>query len=243
MNILAFDTSFAACSAAAGRVDGSDTASGGAKLKCRFEAMETGHAERLVPMIGEVMDAAGLTFPEIDRIAIAHGPGSFTGTRIAVAAARALALTTRGNVVGLSSLTVMAAAARGALEAILDEGLLAVAVDARRGEVYVQLYEVGRGTEVSELTEPAVLAVAQAAELGGERRLVVAGSAAGAVVAAARERGRNATAHLPDLMPNAAELAKLAVTAVPVGGPIRPLYLRPADAKPQTGKSIERVKS
>ena len=84
MNILAFDTCFDACSVCV--ASGADRAveSSGA-----LERFETGHAERLIPMIGEAMSRARLDFDHTRRLAVTVGPGTFTGTRIGVAAARA----------------------------------------------------------------------------------------------------------------------------------------------------------
>ena len=114
---------------------------------------------------------------------------------------------------------------------------LAIAVDARRGEVYVQHFESG-GQDP--LTAPMLLPVSEAAALGGDVPLVLAGSAAAAVAQAALRRGRKAAAYLADLMPDARDLALLAAAMAPAEEAITPLYMRPADAKPQTGKTIER---
>ncbi len=97
MNVLAIDTCFGACSAAVGLSLGESRQSSSRhpnQLFCRYEEMATGHAERLMPMIEEVMHDAGRTFAELDAIAVTEVPGSFTGLRVGVAAARALALAT-----------------------------------------------------------------------------------------------------------------------------------------------------
>ncbi len=245
MNILAFDTCFAACSAAAARGFDPD-APHDACLTGRFEPMATGHAERLPLMIAETMTAAGLAFSQLDRLAVTNGPGSFTGTRIAVAAARALALASSLEVVVVSSLAVMASQAAEHLSTHIENARksapeaapLLIAVDARRGEVYVQQFKSGGADAV---TGPLLLPVADAAALGGTGPLVVAGSGAGAVAQAAAEAGRVATAHLADLLPDARDLCRLAATMEPACGDAKPLYLRPADAKPQTGRFIERA--
>lgn len=245
MNILAFDTCFAACSAAAAKnyEPGAEHAAG---LRARFEAMATGHAERLPSMIREVMADAGLDFPDLDRIAITNGPGSFTGTRISVAAARALSLSTSCDLVAVSSLAVMAEQARGKLATETCEARntgmagapLLIVVDARRGEVYVQRFDTGGSDAV---TGPLLLPIADATALAGPGRTLVAGSGAAAVAGAAGKAGKQVTAHLPDLLPDARDLCRLATTMDPTRGAIKPLYLRPANAKPQSGKSIERA--
>ncbi len=250
MNILAFDTCLGACSVAVGRNIDTEEAS----IFAMFEAMEMGHAERLMPMIADTLAAAGLGLPQIGRIAVTNGPGSFTGTRISVAAARALALASdnRIEVVALSSLAVMAARASELLgqerhvgngprqPAGLSSRDLAIAVDARRGEVYVQLFRAGGNDPLS---EPQLRTVAEAALLGGMGPIDFAGSGAAVVAVAACEQGREAAAHLPELLPRAEELARLAIGAAPLRAAVRPLYLRPADAKPQIGKSIARAPS
>src|SRR3990172_357770 len=148
MNILALDTSMGACSAAVLRSDGAAP-----RLFARQESMARGHAEALMPRVAEIMEEAGLPFAEIDLIAATTGPGSFTGVRIAIAAARGLALVTHAKLFGTDSLTVMArvALAGGALEA----GPFAVAVDARRGMLYFGLYdEAGKKREGPLLIAP-----------------------------------------------------------------------------------------
>jgi tRNA threonylcarbamoyl adenosine modification protein YeaZ len=93
--------------------------------------MERGHAEALMPMVAEVLGEARITPRELDLIAATEGPGSFTGVRIAIAAARGLALATGTRLYGTDSLTVMA---RGAIACGFEaDGPFAVAVDARRG--------------------------------------------------------------------------------------------------------------
>ena len=93
--------------------------------------MARGHAEALMPMVAEVMDGAGIDFAELDLIAATFGPGSFTGVRIAIAAARGFALVTSAKLWGTDTLTVMA---RVALTggAVAGGKPFAVAVDARR---------------------------------------------------------------------------------------------------------------
>lgn len=233
MHILAFDTCLDACSVAVARCD----EAGCVELASALERFETGHAERLVPMIDEAMQAAGLDFSAIDRLAVTHGPGTFTGTRIGIAAARALALATGAEIVAASSLAVMAEAA-AELSLPAREPALMVAVDARRGEVYAQAFDAS-GREAQ--APPQLLSAAAAARLGAPASLLVVGSAAEAVAEAAAEAGRPARAALPDLLPTASALAGMAPTLTPLTEPLRPLYLRPPDAKPQTGKTIARA--
>lgn len=232
MNILAFDTCFGACSAAAGVGIGAP----GERIEAAFELRETGHAEALMPMIDAVMRRAGLAFADLDRIAVTHGPGTFTGTRIGIAAARALALATRADVVTTSSLWVMARSAADRLGSASDPSPIAVAMDARRDSVYLQVFD---GTASDAVGEPrlATIAVA-AASLVDPVRLV--GSGAELVASALHAARRVASVDLIDLKPHAATLARMARHMVPGARPL-PLYLRPPDAKPQLDQVIQRA--
>jgi tRNA threonylcarbamoyladenosine biosynthesis protein TsaB len=232
MNILAFDTCFDACSVCVARESNGVVV----ELASALERFRLGHAERLVPMIDEVMGRAGAAFADLDRLAVTVGPGTFTGTRIGIAAARGLALATGAEVAGASSLAVMAEVAASELGARADDEEMAVAVDARRGEVYVQLFGAGVGNA----SAPMLLPVEEAARLG-DGPLLIVGSGGAAVAAAAERAGRPATARLSGLLPSASALARIAAGLAPAEGPLQPLYLRPPDAKPQDGKSIARA--
>src|SRR5688500_20336294 len=102
MMILAVDTALAACSAAVFESDAQYL------LAARFESMATGHAEAIAPMVQETMQAAGLEYGSLHRIAATLGPGTFTGLRIGLAFARGLGLALSLPVVGVSSLTAIA---------------------------------------------------------------------------------------------------------------------------------------
>lgn len=232
MNILAFDTCFNACSVAVGR----DVGSHHERLEQYFEPRDKGHAEALMPMIDRAMSDAGLAFKDLDRIAVTTGPGSFTGMRIGVAAARSLKLATGVPLVGASSLAVMAEDAADDLGERLEGRTLVIAVDARRGQVYAQAFG-GSGLDTS--TEPRLLSTAQAAGLG-EGPLVIAGSGGALVADAARAAGREAEAVLAKLQPDACALVYMAQMLPLAVEPLKPLYLRPADAKPQAGAAVAR---
>ena len=121
--ILGFDTSAAHCAAA--------LLSDGRIVAERFEAMEKGQAERLMPMLEAVLAEAGLAWADLTALAVGTGPGNFTGVRIAVAAARGLALSLGVPAIGVTRLEALA------------HGLprpVTVIEDARRGEIYVQAF-------------------------------------------------------------------------------------------------------
>jgi tRNA threonylcarbamoyl adenosine modification protein YeaZ len=122
--VLAFDTSAARCAAA--------LVSGDRVLAARDEATERGQAERLLPMLEEALAEAGVGWGALDGIAVCTGPGNFTGIRIAVAAARGLALALGVPAVGVT-----------AFEALAGEGAATVAIEDRRGTVFVQRFRDG----------------------------------------------------------------------------------------------------
>jgi tRNA threonylcarbamoyladenosine biosynthesis protein TsaB len=229
MNVLAFDTCFGAVSVAVRW----RSARGEWLLREAYEARTTGHAERLIPMMAEVMEGAGLAFSSLDRIAVTVGPGTFTGVRVGVAAARALALTTGRPVVGTTSLAVMAHRADLLVGQKRAGRPLAVAVDARRDMVYVQLFAepaLGAG-------EAALATHEEAARTIGQEPVLLVGSGAAAVAAAL---GGQAEVEFPDLQPHARSLAIVAAELMPMA-PVKPIYLRPPDAKPQADKSPPRM--
>lgn len=229
MNVLAFDTSMAACSVALWRGEAG-------RLHHRFALMERGHAEALFPMIEAVMEEAALGFDDLDRIAVTSGPGTFTGVRAGVAAARGLALGCGAPVVAATSLEVMAHGALARLGAGSCAGGLLIAHDARRGELYVQLFDA----KAQARTEPALATPGEAAALALEAGLI-AGSGAALVATEAAEIGARVAATLPNLLPEAAHLAQLAATRAPSERQVSPLYLRPPDAKPQMDKHLARA--
>jgi tRNA threonylcarbamoyladenosine biosynthesis protein TsaB len=233
MNVLAFDTCFGAVSAAVCRFD----PEGLHVLAEVYEARTTGHAERLVAIIEEALTRSRVGLSEVARFAVSVGPGGFTGVRVGVAAARALSLATGQPAVGVTSLAAMAHEAQQQLGAAVRGRSLAVAVDARGGMVYVQLFEAGGAAGA-----PALLTPVDAATLVGRREAVAVGSGATAVAKLVADAGGQAEACLTDLQPRARAVAALAVDVVPAG-PVRPLYLRRPDAKLQADKSLPRVAS
>jgi tRNA threonylcarbamoyladenosine biosynthesis protein TsaB len=235
MNILALDTCFGACSAA--------LRSDGRILSAAFELRQTGHAEALMPMIERVMTEAGLGFASLDRIAVTVGPGSFTGMRIGVAAARALALVTGAPVIGVPTLAAMAQTARRDDAAPTH---VLVAVDARKDQVYAQLFAATDQDPGS----AAVLSPQEAADLldgvAATDAVAVAGSGAHMVAAHIDPSRTNVHVLQFNLQPNAAHIFDVALQIEAGRGvsnqiSVRPLYLRPPDAKPQLGKSIPRL--
>src|ERR1022692_5189393 len=126
MLILAIDTALDACAACVLDTDAAKV------IAQESQAMKRGHAEALMPLIARVIRQAGIAFAALDRIAVTTGPGSFTGLRVGLSAARGIALAANKPVVGLSTLAAHAArvVARNAGRPVIS------AVDARHDHVY-----------------------------------------------------------------------------------------------------------
>jgi tRNA threonylcarbamoyladenosine biosynthesis protein TsaB len=232
MHILAFDTCLDGVSVAVARADPAGT-------RVLWEASErrrVGHAERLMPMIIAALAGAGVGFADLGRIAATCGPGSFTGVRTGIAAARALALAIGCPAVGVGCLAAIACGARAELGEASAGRPLAVALDARLGMVYFQLFDAtgeARGA-------PLLLAPQACAEVLGSAAAIVVGSGAAAVVEARVAAGLEA--RLPEVGPRASVVALLAAEAA-AGQPLKPLYLRAPDAKPQADRVLPRALS
>ncbi len=196
--ILGFDTSAAHCAAA--------LLSGERVLAQAEEAMARGQAERLVPLLEEVLAAGGVGWGDLDALAVGTGPGNFTGIRIAVSCARGLALGLGIPAIGIS---LFEARAHGLPRP------LRVVEDARRGQVYVQAF-------TPEPTPPALCAPADAA---GDTAAPVTGGAAGAWSAV------SGAPVLPPACPLAEGIARVARARLGTAQPRpSPLYIRAADA-------------
>lgn len=213
MKILSLDTAMAACSVAV-----IDTESP-LPLAEALVPMERGHAEALPPMVAEVMAASGLAFADINRIAVTVGPGTFTGVRIGLAFARGLGLALGIPVIGIDSLTAIAANEPS------DAPLLVVS-DARNAEVYAARFDSARRL----VSGPEVTTVSRAAE-GLAPETLILGTAAAAVLA--EHGGAGLRPSSAPALPVAARFARLAAAASPGAMPA-PLYLRAPDAKPQS---------
>src|ERR1700731_1241532 len=170
MLILAIDTALDAC--AAGVLD----TEAGKLIPLESQAMKRGHAEALMPLIARVIEQSGIAFAALDRIAVTTGPGSFTGLRVGISAARGIALAAGKPAVGLSTLAGFAAP----LIAEDDSTHAAAAIDPRHDQVYLQVFGPGGRTLVA--PRIATLRDAVRAAMTGRARIV--GNAATIVAAA-----------------------------------------------------------
>ncbi len=226
MRVLAIDTALEACSAAV-----LDTEQG-AITAHESLPMVRGHAEALIPLIARVLETSGLDFAALDRIAVTTGPGSFTGLRVGIAAARGIALASGKPAVGLSTLAAYAAPLIAA-----DDTLPVVsAVDARHDHVYLQVFGPGGRTIVA----PRLASLREALRVAatGAPRLI--GTAASILAAAWPAGERPPSLVDPRRAPDINWVARLGAAAVETGTPPKPLYLRAPDAQPQHAARLAR---
>jgi len=212
MLILAIDTALSDCVAAVWR--------DGRVLAQERVAMSQGQAEALMPMVERVMAAAGVRYDEVMRIAVTCGPGSFTGVRIGLAAARGLALAGGGAAVGVTTTEALAAAVP-ADEREPGARILAV-VDSKRGDVFAQLF----ARDGAPLTAIENLPFAALAALVGSGDVIVVGDAAAPSAAALGTHARISCA-APVCDP-AVLSAIVAARMEPLAAAV-PVYVRPPD--------------
>ncbi|MDB5601098.1 MAG: peptidase glycoprotease [Xanthobacteraceae bacterium] len=226
MRVLAIDTALEACSAAV-----LDTELG-RMIAGESIPLVRGHAEALMPLIARVMSEAQIEFAQVDRIAVTVGPGSFTGMRVGIAAARGLALASGRPAVGLSTLACYAAP----YIAADDTAPVVAAIDARHEHVYLQVFGAGGRTMISPRLAP--LREAMKAATAPGVRLV--GSAAEQIMALWSEGTPEPTAVDARRAPAIDWVARLGA-AVGEGQPVpKPLYLRAPDAQPQDAARLPR---
>ena len=194
--VLAFDTSAAHCAAA--------VVSGSRILAQRVEEMDKGQAERLMPLLAEVLADAQVTYAGLSAIGVGTGPGNFTGVRISVAAARGLALGLGIPAIGVSGFEALAAG-------LPDD--VVVLLDARRGALWV----AGKGIDPQMVELLQIPAQMTGRPVAGHRAEEVAAQTGG-------------TVHLQPV-PLAVAIARLAAERLGTAQPRpAPLYLRAADA-------------
>ena len=226
MRVLAIDTALEACSAAV-----LDTEQGGI-LASESIPMVLGHAEALMPLIARVMSEARLEFLELDRVAVTVGPGSFTGLRVGVSAARGIAVAAGKPAVGLTTLAAYAAPYIAA-DAVAP---LLTAIDARNNQVYMQLFGNGGRT----LIQPKIAGVRDAARAAVTGPARVVGSGAGLVVDAWPATERRPTIVDAARAPTIDWVAHLGAAAAQELALPKPLYLRAPDAQPQDAAHLPR---
>jgi len=225
MRVLAIDTALAACSVAI-----LDTVYGGI-VASESRPMTRGHAEALIPLVQQVMADADLRWPDIDRLAVTTGPGSFTGLRVGIAAARGIVLAAEKPIIGISTLAAYAAPHMAAD----DRYPVVAAIDARHGQVYLQVFSPGGRS----LSAPRLATLREAAVAAGENPGCIVGSAAQAVADALSDADARPAVVDARPAPDIAWVARMGAV-LPSGPPPKPQYLRAPDAQPQHAAQLPR---
>ena len=181
-----------------------------------------GHDQSIIPMIDRVVCATEGGRGAIERVAVTVGPGSFTGIRVGISAARAIGLALGVPVVGVSTLAAYAA------PIVLDwnEGVVAAAIDARHDKIYVAAFANGRA-----IVTPRIAAPREAVRAMGSGPLRLVGSGAAALAIEAWAMGVSAEVVGDAGAPDIAFVARLGLAADPQAAPARPHYLKAPDVK------------
>lgn len=220
MKILALETSAKSVSCA--------VAENGAPLASAYQCTGLTHSRTLMPMVEDLLRNADLTLADIDRIAIANGPGSFTGLRIGIAAVKGLAWAADKPCCGVSTLYAMAQNVRHM------DGLIIGAMDARRSQIYNALFEAKNGALTRLCADRAIALEELCAELADDpRRKIVLGDGGRLCYDYLAAHGINCTlAPAPLLYQNAVGVALAAMEQETVSAQeLSPVYLRPAQAE------------
>jgi len=224
MRILAIDTALEACSVVL--MDG-DTI-----VAREQQMMARGHAEALMPMIERLRETAALDFATLDRIAVTVGPGSFTGLRVGIAAARGMGLATGKPVLGITTLAAFAA------PLVAGDGTSPVVavIDARHAHVFLQAVD-GNGAT---LIGPGFMSIRDAVQRVAPLAPRLIGNAASLVAAAWPDDETAPVAVEQQAAPLIEWVARLGAVSDPESAPPKPYYLKPPDAQPQAAAHIER---
>ena len=206
-----------------------DTATGTERGRSVLD-LGKGHAEHLIGVVDDALAAAGLALGDIDAIAVSVGPGSFTGIRVAVSAARGLALALGIPAIGVNVLEAIAEESRSDFPGATILAALATTGD----RVQMAIYDAAGVEDYA----PSVVGLREAALIAGERRAVLVGTAAGTL--ASLLDGDTPTVGSQAATADIAAYARVAARKGATGPRPTPLYLREPDAKPQAGFILPR---
>ncbi len=215
VNILAIETATPACAVAIRTSSGDERA--------LVVDDERHHTEALTPGIRDLLLATNLPAREIDRVVVDRGPGLFTGLRVGVATAIGFALAAKAELVGVTSLELLAQGARSAGV----RGTLVAAVDGRRGELFVQTFVLD--TEALPAGEPVVTTPSEVIAVWSKRGEAVTFTGDGVARYETQFRDVTAGSFFDQRVPPALEALHLGARREPEASVV-PLYLREADA-------------
>ncbi|MBY0381843.1 MAG: tRNA (adenosine(37)-N6)-threonylcarbamoyltransferase complex dimerization subunit type 1 TsaB [Xanthobacteraceae bacterium] len=217
MLVLAIDTALQSCAAAV-----LDTESERCLAK-KSLLMQRGHAEALMPLIAEMMREAAVDYPQLERIAVTVGPGSFTGLRVGISAARGIGLAANKPVVGVTTLAAYAAPVIGAG----GEEPVIVAIDARHDHVYSQTFS----SDGTTLIRPAIASIDETFRAARFGALRFVGDAAQLLADRWPPQFEPPASIDPQPAPGIEWVAWIGATSDPAIATPRPYYLRAPDAK------------
>lgn len=189
------------------------------------------HAERLPAEIEAALAAAGVSRGAIDLLAVATGPGGFTGLRIGLAAVQGLAMTLQKPVAGVSTLDALAAQASGATATFIVPWM-----DAQRGDVFAAIADVSTGEALEEpiVDNPGAVLARFHARLNGQPVLFIGDAVTRDADLIASHGQGHWTTRMPEaLAPQIAQLARRRAAEGKAGPPhtLEPLYIRRPDAE------------
>lgn len=190
------------------------------------------HAEEISPRLGELLDKAGVTMADLERLVIDIGPGRFTGLRVGLATVRALGFALELPVIGLTSLSVLAAGHRRQTTDRSGPSEVTAVIDARRSEVFQQSFVDGHPAGPPQVGTPELLA--------DQARGVVVGDGVDRYLERYLEISAE-TGIMPveGIVPSASVMVAMSQGIGGLPGPqVEPLYLREPDAKPNINTRV-----
>ncbi|OUS12851.1 tRNA (adenosine(37)-N6)-threonylcarbamoyltransferase complex dimerization subunit type 1 TsaB [Rhodospirillales bacterium 47_12_T64] len=226
--LLGLDTAGSSCSVAVMRR--------GEVVAVRLEEMRRGQSERLLPLVHDVMDDAGLELLEMDGFVVTTGPGGFTGVRIGLAAAQGFSLACEKPLVGVSNFEVLARAVP-AVEKSSDQ-VVTVLIDAKRADVFVQCFN----SKLQTYSEPFAATPEQIVTRLPEGKLLLVGDGVDQVTSTLKAAGKDIQISGANPRANAQHLLNIVVERKlfeQEQGRISPLYLRAPDVSlPKTRSPV-----
>ncbi len=225
--IIGIDSATSGCSVA--------VMAGGQVLATTVKEMTRGQAEELMPMVDGALKESGITPSQLDLVAVTIGPGSFTGLRIGLAAARGLALSLSIPCIGVSTFEACAAAVDKNAIGPDSRGKLLIAIETRRDDIYAQLFDA----DLAPLSTGAAMDGAGLVSLVADNNVVVAGDGGLRAIEMLKNHDNthgNTNAVLFDvgIFSGAVHACTIADSKYKPGAippPPQPLYLRPPEAK------------
>lgn len=227
MRVLALDTALGQCAAGVIETEVAEP------LAVETAELEGGHAEALLPMLDRVIGRVPGGFRAVERVAVTVGPGSFTGLRVGIAAARAVGLALKVPVVGVTTLSALMAP----LMTPVRYRLIVAAIDARGGRVYAQAIAPNGRAIIS----PSVVTIRDVVRALGSSGVTVVGSGGPAIASEAWTVGIDVKVDGAGPLPDLGWVARLGAAAEPAQALPKPFYLASPGARPQDAARLPRA--